>query len=524
MHVREQISTIFEDCGGVNEDSLRLLKKSFSLSEVEVRRIYAELGRIRTEAEECPRSRNEDQDLSDSFSDFELSEDESEECEQTFDAMPKRHKCVSHFPAEYLNGEYIVERYLGQGAFGIVALAYATPKNPKLKAGMKVAIKKINDACRTATHAKRLLRELMILRKLKGHPGIVELLDVKIPPGQDLLDFNEILLVFEYMEGDLTADMKDRSVFYTESQVKSIFKQMLYGLKYMHTANFVHRDLKPQNILVSRGEHGIAAKICDFGLARCTVMPNFDEPILPDSSLYFPKKDVPQKKLNRLSFSPLTTGHVVTRYYRPPEVSLMQQEREFLPAIDVWSVGCILGELLQMIRENCPRPSRRKILLRGMCDDAFSPALRSDDWQRNNSQLLKIFGFCGKPSKDYISQIKNSAMQKWVKSQPPMAPRDLNAIFRYGPPEALELLQRLMIYDPAQRITIEEALAHPWLADVEDVLEELYNHEHHPEIFEFEDRPISVHDLRCFIIDEILIFNEHLREDLETVLYGELME
>merc|ERR1719499_2623453 len=116
----------------------------------------------------------------------------------------------------------------------------------------------------------------------------------------------------------------------------------------MHSANIVHRDLKPANILMNLN---CDVKVCDFGLSRCT-KENTETPVSKSHEL-MNKHDEGSVQLRPLAFKPQVTQHVVTRYYRAPEVCMGEQRRELLPKIDVWAVGCVLGELLDMMKENC---------------------------------------------------------------------------------------------------------------------------------------------------------------------------
>merc|ERR1740123_2780019 len=211
---------------------------------------------------------DDEDDTSDSFPSI---EEEVEAKEETEEEMLLKHP--SKFPLMMLEGQYEIKQELGHGAFGVVSLAITTSKS-SLPAGTRVAIKKMLGIFGNPSGTKRLIRELRVLRYLSHHPSITQLLDVKIPKPHDLTKFSTILLVFECMDGDLSDHLKNPKIQYTEGMLRSIMKQIMTGLKYMHTAGFVHRDLKPQNLLVR--DRGVAleddrwqAKLCDFGLARC---------------------------------------------------------------------------------------------------------------------------------------------------------------------------------------------------------------------------------------------------------------
>eukprot|EP00494_Astrolonche_serrata_P034154 UN34423 len=332
---------------------------------------------------------------------------------------------LSQFPGDYLGGFYKLDmadeksKYLGKGAYGIVAHGVATTKNPRIKQGTQVAIKKQEKIFDNVVGAKRLLRELRVLRVLNGHSSVVKLLDVKLPPGEKISNFNTILMVFEYIDWDLQKLIKSET-FLAERQIKAITKRILYGLKYMHSANLVHRDLKPANILLNSR---VEVKVCDFGLARC-VTESTTIPVGKSAEIIETQKkqlNMPSDKsdLKPLPFRKKITSHVVTRYYRAPEICVKSARREELFAVDMWSVGCILGELLQMLKGNCPDCNRRQILIPGVSDDLLSPGLNSRDifktpGKRSGDQINEMIKLLGNPPQSFIDRVKHKETQKYL--------------------------------------------------------------------------------------------------------------
>jgi len=159
-------------------------------------------------------------------------------------------------------GRYEPIRELGRGSYGVVYEGKVLKKWGKLEPSIKVAIKKVRRVFHTETDAKRLLRELRILRILRNHDSIVTLYDI-VPP-KEPRRFAALTLVFEFVDADLGKIFRTNQ-FFTTLHVQYMLYQILLGMKYMHSAKIVHRDLKPANILINED---CSIKICDFGLAR----------------------------------------------------------------------------------------------------------------------------------------------------------------------------------------------------------------------------------------------------------------
>jgi len=187
-------------------------------------------------------------------------EDDDHECEE--EKQTDKPAWTRHFDEDELLGKYEPIRELGKGSYGVVYEGKTLQKTNKLEAGTRVAIKKVRRVFVTDTDAKRLLRELRILRILKNHDSIVRLYDI-IPP-KDPKEFLQLILVFEFVDADLGKIFRTNQ-FFSELHVQYMLYQILLGLYYMHSAGICHRDLKPANILINED---CTIKICDFGLAR----------------------------------------------------------------------------------------------------------------------------------------------------------------------------------------------------------------------------------------------------------------
>jgi cyclin-dependent kinase 12/13 len=198
---------------------------------------------------------------------------------------------------------------IGEGTYGQVY------KAKDVDAGELVALKKVRLENEKEGFPITAVREIKILRQL-NHKNIVNLREI-VTDKQDAVDFRKdkgsFYLVFEYMDHDLMGLLESGMVDFNEVNNACIMKQLLDGLNYCHKKNFLHRDIKCSNILMNnRGE----VKLADFGLARLYNAEDRQRPY---------------------------TNKVITLWYRPPE--LLLGEERYGPAIDVWSCGCILGEL-----------------------------------------------------------------------------------------------------------------------------------------------------------------------------------
>ncbi|KAI5644983.1 protein kinase domain-containing protein [Phthorimaea operculella] len=213
--------------------------------------------------------------------------------------MPRYHK------VEINKTEWIVpERYqmltpVGSGAYGQVCSAIDTLHN------MKVAIKKLARPFQSAVHAKRTYRELRMLKHM-NHENVIGLLDV-FSPEKTMDEFQQVYMVTHLMGADLNNIVRTQKL--SDDHVQFLVYQILRGLKYIHSAGIIHRDLKPSNIAVNED---CELKILDFGLARPT-----------ETEM---------------------TGYVATRWYRAPEIMLNWMH--YNQTVDIWSVGCIMAELL----------------------------------------------------------------------------------------------------------------------------------------------------------------------------------
>jgi len=392
------------------------------------------------------------------------------------------------FDEPNLKERYKFVRYLGHGSYGHVCEALCL-KNKK-----RVAIKNVPNIFNNGVNAKRLLREVCILRYMCGHKHIVELLHI-IPPSK-IECFNNLYIVEEFVDTDL-AQLIASDQYFASQHIENFLHQILLRLKYIHTANIVHRDIKPANILVNSD---CSLKICDFGLAR-GITENFTEHVLKprgwsseDDEKHSPKRSKADEEITR---------HVATRFYRAPEIILVVQERDHLLALDMWAVGCIMAELLDMIKDNCREYSNRKALFPG---ESSYPLSHRDPraWQNSSDQLIVIFSIIGTPSKSDIQSVPSSEAQRYLQNLKNRSPIDWRKRFPGASPKSLKLLRGLLRFNCKKRLTVEESLSHQYFKKIRRKEKEKW---HENIKFDFEDRKLTMPKIKELIVKEITFWN-----------------
>ncbi|KAG8461197.1 hypothetical protein KFE25_002386 [Diacronema lutheri] len=312
--------------------------------------------------------------------------------------------------------KYDVQQKLGKGAYGIVWKAVDK------RTGEVIALKKIFDAFQNSTDAQRTFREVIFLQEVYGHDNIIKLHNVlKADNDRDLY------LIFEFMETDLHAVI--RANILEDIHKQYVMYQLFKSLKYMHSAELLHRDLKPSNLLLNSD---CLMKVADFGLARSLAQ---DVEGAADAVL---------------------TDYVATRWYRAPEILL--GSTKYTKGVDMWSVGCIFGEL--------------------MLGKPMFPGTST------MNQIDRILELTGLPSDKDIESIQSQFARTMLDSlaaQQHRRHRTLKDMFPKAPPEVLDLLQSCLQFNPNNRITAEEALQHPYVSQF-----------HHPQSEISATRAVSV--------------------------------
>jgi serine/threonine protein kinase len=317
---------------------------------------------------------------------------------------------------------YAAERVIGNGSFGVVYQATV------IETGETVAIKKVLQDRRFKN------RELQIMSSL-SHPCVVSLKHCFYSKG-DKADDVYLNLVMEYIPETIHRTLRNHTkakklvpLMYT----KVYMYQIARSLAYIHSKGVCHRDIKPQNLLLNTKTH--EAKLCDFGSAKMLVA------------------------------GEANVAYICSRYYRAPE--LVFDATEYTNAIDIWSMGCVMAELL-----------------------LGNPLFPGDS---GVDQLIEIIKILGTPTKEQIQAMNpNHTSFKF----PQIKPHPWNKVFRNkAPAEAIDLVSQFLRYDPKTRVTAFGCLAHAFFDELRDPNARLPNGKALPEsIFNFTEEELRMMD------------------------------
>lgn len=337
-----------------------------------------------------------------------------------------------------LGPDYKQEDIIGHGAYGVVTTAV------NKRTGGRVAVKRISPLSHTM-FALRTLREIKLLRYFH-HENIIGIIDVIKPPSYE--EFSEVYLIQELMETDLHSVIKSQEL--SDDHCQYFTYQILRALKCLHSANVLHRDLKPSNLLLNTN---CDLKVCDFGLAR---IQSYDGDAMAPGFM---------------------TEYVATRWYRAPEIMLTF--KEYTKAIDIWSVGCILSEMIT--------------------GKALFPGKDYHD------QLSQIFMVLGTPRKHEFESIRQPRSRDYIRSLPFFRRRGLRVVHPKASDLAIDLMEKMLCFDARQRITADEALRHKYFAQYHDPYDEPVA----PAIpekmleFDFSGKDHSIDQLKALLYEEI---------------------
>jgi mitogen-activated protein kinase 1/3 len=366
-----------------------------------------------------------------------------------------------------LPDRYQQRSILGSGSYGTVCEA-ADSVSKKL-----VAVKRVKDLFKNLVDCKRILRELAIQTRL-DHPNIVKIENILLPLGDDMSSFTSLFWVMEICDTDLKHLCK-KDIELEQICITTMMYNLFVGVRYLHSAGVYHRDLKPANCLVNAD---CTVKICDFGLSRA--IDNEEQHIeqLPNT----PRGSATEGGVAGSEAPPATvvpttqrvrkvlTNHVVTRFYRAPELILLQPT--YTEKIDTWSIGCIFAELLQLLPDGVPLEDRSP-LFPGQTAYPWSPAPGKEHdcmyHTRGSREMMNvIFDLIGTPQQEDIDKLQREDSKQYIalfKSRPGSG---VSNKFPYVDPACLDLLSAMLKFDARSRISDDDAIAHAVFADIRE--------------------------------------------------------
>lgn len=293
--------------------------------------------------------------------------------------------------------KYTKDRKVGEGTYAVVYLG------KEMSTERKIAIKEIKTGLFKDGLDMSAIREVKYLQELH-HPNVIEMIDV-------FLARSNLNLVLEFLPCDLEVLIKDHSVVFGAGDIKSWLLMTLRGVHHCHRNFILHRDLKPNNLLLAPDGQ---LKLADFGLARS--LGNINEDL---------------------------TLNVVTRWYRAPE--LLFGAKHYTGAVDIWAVGIIFAELMLRI-----------------------PYLPGKD---DVDQLDVTFKALGTPTEQNWPNVLSLPLYDLLKVYPPPSRQELRNRFSAATEEALDLMILMTQLDPAKRGTSEQALLHKYFTDLPEPTE-----------------------------------------------------
>ena len=340
---------------------------------------------------------------------------------------------IIQLPERYKAGEII-----GSGAYGIILSAVDTQNN-----NQKVAIKKLKSIS-DLIDLKRISREILIMKYCQ-HENIIPLFDVIIHLNQNpsVNKIADVYLVMEKMDSDLQKIIASKQEL-SDEHYQFILYQILRALYFLHSANIIHRDFKPSNVLINED---CTVKLCDFGMSRG----------IKDENI-------------------LLTEYVVTRYYRAPEVML--SSHHYSKKIDVWSVGCAFAELLS-----------KKFLFPG---------------ENYIAQIKLIIEVLGTQDVNDLNFISNTSAKNFVMQYQGIPKKDFKKILKCENLNAVDLVEKMLVFNPEKRYSIEQCLNHPYLKNIREGIEDpVFNGKIN---LDFDDKNINLNHLFAFLVKEVSSF------------------
>ncbi|CAD2222914.1 mitogen-activated protein kinase [Angomonas deanei] len=351
-----------------------------------------------------------------------------------------------------MKSPYTVDHFISSGSYGAVCAGYDSE-------GGKVAIKRVFNTVSDghvvnilsdSFLCKRVLREIKLLNHFQ-HPNILGLRDIFVQLQEP--QQHKLYLITELMRTDLAQVIHDQRIQISPQHIQFFMYHILLGLHVLHEAGVVHRDLHPGNVLLAENND---ITICDFNLAR---------------------EDTADTN---------KTHYVTHRWYRAPE--LVMQFKGFSKVVDIWSAGCMMAELFN-----------RKALFRGT---TFY------------NQLNKIVEVVGTPNMDDVTMFSSQSARDYLRnSLSNIAPHPWNEIVPSADNVALDLISKMLCFNPHKRISTEQALQHPYFASLYDPLDLT---DGLSERFHFDESVEDVRVMHSMFNEEVNRFNA-LRQRREQV-------
>jgi mitogen-activated protein kinase 15 len=333
--------------------------------------------------------------------------------------------------SEYIDDDvasmYRFDSKLGRGVYGIVWEAYPADEEDSPD---PVAIKRMFNAFSNRTDAKRTYRELMYLTNLHTHPNIISLYDLHV--GSNDMD---MYIVMEKMDTDLGSVIQ---AGLQPIHIQFISWQVLNALKYIHSAFVMHRDIKPQNILVNSR---CQARVGDFGMARSSLhqqidifgpMPTADRALLWERAA---ATEDAESHAPDTTDSMSLTNYCSSRWYRAPEQ--LVRANNYSTPVDLWAFGCVLAEMVQ-----------KKPIFPGTC---------------TLSQLTLIVHLTGRPLDSDLKGIGSPYIVPVLEGLGKSKQGSLSELLTTGSVDVHDLVSLLLQFNPDKRLSADEALEHPFL-------------------------------------------------------------
>lgn len=410
---------------------------------------------------------------------------------------------------------WVMRGGLGAGAYAKVFETTWAGTSKTNGATVPCAIKVMRDVDMESWEiSRRFVRELLVLRRLREAPGVVSLYGCSTPSDRSSRHRRDLYLWFEACVVDFR-QLTKMECYMTLPDAKRLTRELITAMRHIHAKDVIHRDIKPANLLL----HGSGAlKVCDFGLARIAprerpAMPKPEGATPPPAPpRVLPADEADKASIDNADFEKLSietgqkgespqiedpdidvgdgesdeetngghqtptvgerpemrrtyTEHVVTRWYRSPELVLLQP---YGFAVDVWAVACVVAEcFLGTCKEVVEHREGRRPLFPGRSCFPLSPSAGGrGGWHQKNDQLQAIFRVRGTPSTSEIDSLEHDykGMKAYLRRLQPRQPSDLQRVLRGVPSECVDLLDKMLTFLPEDRLSLDKALEHPYLA------------------------------------------------------------